>query len=178
MSNWEEAPNEVISIAEDLIRQFHPELGDANIAFVMKSEEKFKPKPYQKWAAASKIPAKLSSVLDYEFLIWVQMEIWNNLDSAQKKALIDHELSHCGVDDNNCPKMIPHDFEEFSVIIERHGLWRHSLVEMGKAAKEYIQGEIPDVDRVSITLASFKGKVGSLTGEQLEKLTGKFEKAK
>lgn len=180
MSTWEEAPNEVISIAEDLIHQFHSELRAANIAFVMKSEDegKFKIKPYQKWAVASKIPAKLSAILDYDFLIWIQTEIWNNLDSTQKKALIDHELSHCGFDENDSPKIIPHDFEEFSVIIERHGLWRHSLVEMEKAAKGYIQADIPDLDRVSMTLASPQGKIGTLTGDQLEKLTNKPAKAK
>jgi len=47
MSEWREAPYEVISIAEDLIRNYHIALLEGNIAFVMKSEEHFKLKSHQ-----------------------------------------------------------------------------------------------------------------------------------
>ena len=172
MSDWNEAPIEVINIAENIINKYHPELLKFNIAFVMKSEEKFKKKPYQKWAQASKIPAKLSAFLEYDFLIWIQEEIWEDLTDEQKRALIDHELSHCGEHENSnggvYPALIPHDFEEFSGVIKRYGLWRPSLVDMGKAVQGYVQPKFPNVEKIEIVTPS--GRVTTLTGDQLEKL--------
>ena len=147
MSEWAEAPDEVISNAKKLIEEFHPWLFRANIAFVMKSDKKFKIKPYQKWANCSKIPQKFEAFLDYDFLIWIQEEIWEKLSEDAKTALIDHELSHCGYNENDIPILIPHDFEEFSDVIQRHGLWRPSLVMMGEAVKGYVQPKLIRSDR-------------------------------
>jgi hypothetical protein len=171
MSEWVEAPEEVVNIAETLIQEHHPDLASADIAFAMKSEKKFKLKSHQIWAQASKIPAKLSAFVNYDFLIWIQWEIWEKLSDVQKQALIDHELCHCTIDET--PKIIPHEIEEFSVVIERFGLWRTSLRTMGKAAKDYIQNDLGYLEQ-KIELSTPGGKVVSLTGEQLDKLAEKI----
>jgi hypothetical protein len=176
MSEWNEAKPEVIEMAQTLIAEYHKEIRRANIAFVMKSDDKFKLKKHQKWAVAAKIPAKYDAFLDFDFLIWIQEEIWRLLNPDQRRALIDHELSHCGFDENDQPVIIPHDFEEFSAIIERHGLWRKSLKEMGKAASEYIQEELKMAEtKIEISSSVMPGKVASLTGAQLNQMANPLE---
>ena len=44
-----------------------------------------------------------------------------------KKALIDHELSHCILDDNDNWKIVGHDFDGFNSVVKRHGFWTHRL---------------------------------------------------
>jgi len=63
------------------------------------------------------------------------------------------------------PVMVPHDVEEFAEIVDRYGLWRSNLVEMGKAMKGYVQAEIPVVD-----ISAPNGKVFTLTPEQIKNL--------
>lgn len=41
----------------------------------------------------------------------------------QMDALLDHELRHCGFDQNGLPIIIQHDVEEFCGTVERYGLW-------------------------------------------------------
>ncbi len=179
MSEWNEAPKTVIEMAKRIIANDHPELMTASIAFVMKSEgeddqgrSRFKIKPHQTWAKAAKIPAKYDALMDFQFLIWIQEEIWDRLDYHQQEALIDHEMCHCGFNDNDAPSMIPHDFEEFSCVIERHGLWRKSLLEMGKAAQQYIQDDLKfDQTKNEISTSAAPGRVASLTGGQLKAMT-------
>lgn len=171
MSEWNEAPPEVIEMAQTIIAEHHKDIRRANIAFVMKSDEKFKLKPHQKWAVAAKIPSKYDALIDYDFLIWIQEEIWRMLDPDQRRALIDHELCHCGFNDNDEPAIIPHDFEEFSCVIERHGLWRKSLKAMGMAASSYIQEELKMAEtKIEISSSVAPGKVASLTGAQLNQM--------
>lgn len=166
MSEWTEAPREVLRMAEELIREFHNHLGDANIAILMKTDENPKHvSQYKTWAQASKIPPKFKTLLDFDFLIWIQEEIWVKLNEDGRKALLDHELCHCGYDLNEVPVMRHHDFEEFSAVIQRHGLWRKSLVKMGEAVNEYMQNPLFKND----TIVEFKsgGKVTTLSGDQL-----------
>jgi NADH:ubiquinone oxidoreductase subunit len=175
MSEWNEAKPEVIEMARRIIAEDHIELRRSNIAFVMKSDgtdsqgsRKRRKTPFKTWAQAAKIPAKYDALMDFEFLIWIQEEIWDQLSHEQREALIDHELCHCGYNENDVPTMIPHDFEEFSCVIERHGLWRKSLLEMGKAAEKYIQQEAK-FDKADIEIAA-GGRVSSLTGAQLKQM--------
>lgn len=88
--------------------------------------------------------AKKASDLDrelapYDFVIMVNQRFWGEANEAQRKALLDHELSHCEVslDDNGDPKrdekgrvvyrMRKHDIEEFSGVVLRNGIWKHDL---------------------------------------------------
>lgn len=80
-----------------------------------------------------------------DFIIEVALDVWGRMDPNTRKALIDHELEHCkgGVNPNS--KMFEadlrgHDFEDFSAILARRGLWTDGL----KAAQTAMQGEIFD----------------------------------
>lgn len=47
--------------------------------------------------------------------------------------------SHLGVDDDGGFCLVPHDIEEFSVIVQRWGLWRPSLITFGKICSYQVE---------------------------------------
>lgn len=80
-------------------------------------------------------------VSDYDFIILLNKEVWENEKFGYKrqKALLDHELCHAAQAydkhgkriKNNRGKYVfrvrKHDVEEFSEIVDRHGIWKHDL---------------------------------------------------
>lgn len=74
------------------------------------------------------------------FAIVISEPIWKYFDAAQRLALIDHELCHCGsrkdMDGNTVLYMIPHDLEEFRAVVERHGHWQTDVKQFAKSLAE------------------------------------------
>lgn len=119
---WREAPTWIIKLAEHLIRQFHPELEEARIAFIMRSEAS-KSNGLTTIGKAKKVSAELQIHIDYDFIVWLASDEFARLSAHQREALIDHQLCHLQwIDD--VAKITGHDFDgEFIEIIERYGLW-------------------------------------------------------
>lgn len=74
------------------------------------------------------------------FVITIYETYWRRMRDETKRAVIDHELKHCGasLDKWGDVKLwiVPHDVEEFSDIVERHGVkWRGSLASFDRAIK-------------------------------------------
>lgn len=130
MTTWTEATTEVINFARQCIDQWHPDLKSARIGFV------FRDKGTQSGgritiAQASKVSPKMQVFMDFDFIIWISEEDWSSLVSAQREALIDHELCHCiFYEDNNTAKMRGHDVQEFICVIQRHGMWSIDLLRL------------------------------------------------
>ena len=118
---WRPAPQHIIDLASRIIDQYHEELKEARIAFIMRSEA-----PNQGGRAtlgkAKKVSAESQVFMNYDFVIWLASDWWLRLSAKQREALIDHELSHCQWIEESA-KIRPHDVEEFAHIIERHGYW-------------------------------------------------------
>jgi hypothetical protein len=74
------------------------------------------------------------------FVIEVPAEPWSRLTHPQREALVDHELCHFWVsipeepDEDRRLVVLGHDLEEFTAIVERHGLWKPDLKSFAKAA--------------------------------------------
>ena len=151
-------------IGGELIAEYHLHLLDARILYLFTTQQR-KKCDRVRLASAHKFSALhryLSSVhiretpeasVDYgaDFLILIDREEWKRLSPRQQRALIDHELTHCarvekitdtGVEGHWAIR--GHDVEEFSDIIQRHGLWRQDLKNMAKAIE---QGTLPLEDR-------------------------------
>lgn len=67
------------------------------------------------------------------FLIEIAKDLWMGMDPATRRALVDHELAHCGINGEKICTM-PHDVEDFTAIVRRHGLWTPDLAALVKAA--------------------------------------------
>lgn len=145
MTDWINAPQKVIDLAQDLVDQYHPELQQARIGILFRSEAPVS-NGKATWGQALKVDGKWKPLLteELDFIIWLAFDVWDSvLDTRQKRALLDHELCHCKMTRGE-PKLRAHDIEEFTEIVHRHGLWRDSMKQFADA----IQGKLPIVPPV------------------------------
>jgi hypothetical protein len=157
MTIWSEPSSEVLDIARELIDQFHPDLKEAKIGFVLRDEAPVS-NGKQTCGKASKISDKLRSHLDLDFLIWIAEDVYTKFTPEQRRALIDHELYHCNYTDG-IPKMLHHDVEEFLPIVERYGLWNYDLLRGRGVLEKAVQESLPFVTE--------RGAVISVDPEQM-----------
>lgn len=142
------ATDEVGPIARGAIDDWHPHLGPIRIEYVFVLDA---PRKNGKvlWAQAKKIGG-LNAWLAQEklgeqpepaefFVIEVVKQIWDQLDEKSRLALLDHELSHCWVDDNGKLSIQAHDLEEFNAVVRRHGLWRDDVQLFFEAGADHRQ---------------------------------------
>lgn len=137
---------EIQTVAHDLIVNYHPHLVNARIEFlftdkISKSHGKVVWAKTQKVSGVSAFLSNMKWAQTYSekmeddslaynepfFVIMAPYEIWCKLDATQRKALIDHELTHIGVDDNDNLTLRGHDIEVFSDVVRRYGLWHGEL---------------------------------------------------
>ena len=125
-------------MSKQLIAKYHEHLINAKIAYLYKN------KPIVKGgrlviATAEKCNPKTKALCTYseegesfDFIITISYKAWNNLSDSQKLAVLDHELSHCMVSDDEKTgeplfQLISHDFEDFYSVIKRNKLYSKDL---------------------------------------------------
>jgi hypothetical protein len=62
----------------------------------------------------------------FDFAIIINYQEWNNLTDDQRKAVLDHELCHCKVEEDEKTGetkyvIVPHDLSEFALVLDRWG---------------------------------------------------------
>jgi predicted metallopeptidase len=150
MPEYEEA-TEVRSIANDLINKYHSNLRQAAIKYLYRDPA---PRSGGKTVLgrATKVSGKYKAVSGFDFIIEISKLHFENMDQDKKKALIDHELSHCYIDLEGKIKTISHDFEGFNSVLKRHGFWEADLELMGETAQQLelpFDNERPNLEVVS-----------------------------
>lgn len=136
---WLQVDQEVLDIAKQVIEDHMPELQDASIGFLFRETGPVS-NGRVTMGMAKKVDAQYQALgLDYDFIIWLAQDIYYSLNELQRTALIHHELCHCSFDDDDKPKMVKHDFEEFDVIIRLYGFWRPN----GARTIEAVQAALP-----------------------------------
>lgn len=75
------------------------------------------------------------------FVVEIAADIWKGLTPLARRALVDHELSHCEQDDDREPTLIGHDLEEFLSIALRYGPWRPGMHRFGEALQANLFAE-------------------------------------
>jgi len=134
---------EVEKIAKALIPEYHPELAEANIAYLFVSKT-IKSAGKEIGGKASKVSGPnqfLAGGVDFYLLI--SFPTWNSPDMSnnRKVALVDHLLERCtGEEDEDNGKMKwktrSPDVMEFSSILERRGAWTPELSDMVDVASQ------------------------------------------
>lgn len=156
-SKFDPAP-EVQQIAEELIPKYHQHLVDfdVRIRYVFANKTP-KSKGREVWGTCRKISG-LNAFLEGQgdgdepfFVVTISRDVWDVLPHDKKVALVDHELCHAWaevkqakeeadadaeIEQDNPVKLSvkPHDLEEFSCIVRRHGLWREDIEDFVDAA--------------------------------------------
>lgn len=135
------------AIAEALIPVLHPHLKDARIAYLWFEDKEKNGKTILGHAA--KANPKVRFFGEVEFVIEFNHTQWKEAGPLQLAALVDHELSHCGIevkDGEERPMMIAHDIEEFGPIVSRWGLWKTDLVAFASHVHKAVQLELFGTD--------------------------------
>jgi hypothetical protein len=128
-TEWERVPSAVVKLAEELIYEHHPNLLSARIGILFRSEAPVSGGK-RTLGQASTVNAKWKPLLreEYDFIIWLAADAWlGELTDHQRRALLDHELYHCHLNNEDKAEIRPHDIEEFAEIIQRYGFWRDDL---------------------------------------------------
>ena len=124
-------------IAEELIEQYHPRLIGLKIAHLLKVMPVPKPKKVQKQprqgkkitlAKTSKVSSKTNALAekDFHFVIEYGSLYWDQMEDNMKRALVDHELGHCGNDADGV-YLVNHSIEDFDFMILRYGCWKKDV---------------------------------------------------
>jgi hypothetical protein len=127
-------------IAKELLPKYHPSLVNCNIAFLYKNKS-IKQRGKEVVATAKKSGILLKAISDYDFIIIISYEAWNNLSDKQKYFVVDDALEHCFVDTDDSTgetvtKIVNHDFSGFSNVIKRNGILFEDLKIFANAVRE------------------------------------------
>lgn len=140
---------EVEEIAYTVIRRWHPHLAASEIRYLFRDGGAWNSGGKTVLAKAGKLGAQAQFLAgDADAVIIVDAARWEELNSDQRLALVDHELCHLvqatdkneaqvfQVDGRPLLRVRAHDVEEFVEVIQRHGLWDIDLVHAGKAIRQ------------------------------------------
>lgn len=155
-TEYTQAPESIMELVRTTVEECHPQLDGIRLAVVMK--EKATTRNHKKVLATTGKPsARMKPLLreSYHYVMVIAEDEWHELTMDQRKALIDHELCHCGFDDDGEPSIFGHDLEEFGAVIERHGLWR------GDAGERAIQEPLIRMGVTVGTITSDKQREGA-----------------
>lgn len=108
----------VISEKKALKRLGTPE---CRIAYLYSDKEK-KSKGRTVYADTEKISDKVKAVAPYDFIITFYRPSCAALSTEKMEILMHHELKHVGFEPGKPFFIVPHDVEDFSDIIEEHGM--------------------------------------------------------
>jgi Putative phage metallopeptidase len=147
---------EVARLAGPLISDHHRhlvDLGYVRIEYVMRDEAATS-QGRTIWGKARKVTGLNAFIAREEtgvvdlvdpdpfFVIEIAEDIWVTLNSRQRLALVDHELSHLQVSENDKGEMVlalvGHDVEEFGEIVRRHGLYKKDVEHFAKVCSDQL----------------------------------------
>lgn len=152
MTEWRAAPD-IAEIAKPIIESHHAHLLHYPVRFVYREPAR-KRNGAECWGTAEIVSGRFAHFVmtdeekameGQEYgpkMFWIEIceSAWDTLTDAQRKALIDHELCHCILEETEDGDLrmatVTHDIEEFNAIVERHGLWHDCLWHFGLTISE------------------------------------------
>jgi len=140
MLYWPCTEEWVLDVIKNLVSKYHTDIAQAKIGVIWK-EKASGDETNKKLATMSKVSEKQkASGVDYNFVMEIASDTWNDLTPEQRVSLIDHELCHAGCEEDETTSekkytIIKHDLEEFRSVVERHGFWRDSVTKFAETMK-------------------------------------------
>jgi len=143
----------VETMAQKLIPNYHAELSSARIRYVFVDKASMKSgKPVP--GKARRITGAMEFLTDADFVIEVAADVWNEMTSEQRMALVDHLLEYCtgeeDEEDAGAPmkwRLREPDVKEFGTILHRHGAWNENLANFVNIARQIGLSEIVEETR-------------------------------
>lgn len=129
---------------EEIIPKFHPDLADITVIFLATSKTRTSGGK-EVWAKTTKLsPSQKFLAGGADVQVLISADVWEErLTDTQKRALIDHELSHLVVveDEDTGDRTLryrAHDVEEFGGVLQRWGAWNSGVAEFAHIAAQQL----------------------------------------
>ena len=173
---------EPYAILEDVRYKWHRDIAEACIGIAWRENLEADKDGHiilGKCVKASDLQRELA---EYDFVILLNHDSWDDFSDEQKRALIDHELCHAApsMDEDNAMKRDErgrpvwrtrkHDIEEFQSVVEHHGCYKKDLERFAEGMARKRQTPLldqltADAEQCSISTGSkelWKGTAGDL----------------
>lgn len=141
------------AIARELVEQYHPHIIGYPLRIVFRSQSRKRGNRVTlgtaelitgrfAWFVMTDDEKGMEGQDSGHRMFWIEIaeDEWDGLSDLQRRALVDHELMHCTIEDDGDGGMVmtiaDHDVEEFEEIVRRHGLWKQDLWNFGLAIAE------------------------------------------
>lgn len=168
MTEWSEASQEIIHMAEKTVKEIYPNLQLARIGFVFRDEAP-KVAGLYKFGGVSKVSDQSKVYVDLDFLIWVSEKDWEAADTKTREALLDHLLCHCGGFPGQWKIRKP-EISEFAEVIGRRGLWNENLLKIDSALNHLVEHQGSLLSDAFDRITKRTGGVVSVSVDQVGKL--------
>lgn len=142
-----EATSETNALLKDMIQKHHPHLRDNEFLIMMKHGG-WKSKGKTKFSGVSVLNEAIRMVMEYDAILYLNADMWNQMADPQKRYVLDHALFGLDVKkdknkdvieaDDGRPllKTLPPDIEAFYAVITRHGAVSEDVKRLALAIKE------------------------------------------
>ena len=156
------ADEKIHALLREVADAHHPHLEEARILVLLR-DHGARRRGRDVLGTAAKASPKDKALLgeEVDFIVTLSAEHWHEMEYRERRALLDHELCHCGRDEIEKKVRDPetgrkttvtvynwamrgHDVEEFTAILGRHGAWRPELEDFARAARQLELFERPD----------------------------------
>jgi hypothetical protein len=130
---YTEAP-QVSALLSELVRRLYPHLVNAKLRCLF--AEKLGGRGRAKIARMSLVSGLWKTITGEDFVLIVNWELWKGMPLVKRLAVLDHELSHCGIDDHERYCLLEHDVEEFTAVVARWGAYREDVRRFGEVLRQ------------------------------------------
>ncbi len=155
----------VYAMLAELVREHHEELRSARFAIAWNLTWQPDADGRTKIGMCKRASDLDRELAAFDFVILLRKAFWKDdrVSDAQRRALLDHELCHAtrattrggdpAVDDRGRPvwRLRKHDIEEFSEVVDRHGMWSRDLENLADALRKNGVGPFVHCDRCALT---------------------------
>jgi hypothetical protein len=147
-SKFAPAP-EVEEVANEVIKSSQQSLRNAKILYLFRSGA-WKEKGRYMWGECRLVTGMGKVILEIladewglitatdlrellpQYVVTINKDGWDEMNDETKQALVDHELSHAFINEDGRPAILPHDYEDFLGVVNRHGAWNDVLIRLEK----------------------------------------------
>jgi hypothetical protein len=137
--NYWKCDDEIVEIAEEMIKLYHPDAAYSNICYLFRAEHSNTGGKII-LGTCTKQSDKLKILHGFDFIIEFAYDVWEQLTDIQQKALILHELKHIEITEGKEGqiklRLCKHDLEEFRDVVEIFGLYTQDLQQMASVIAE------------------------------------------
>lgn len=168
MPVYELAPEDIWDLVDELIHEFHRDLHQIRIV-CLTSDDSITSGGNITRFGVRKVPSWMTGFVEYDVAVWVEATMWNPRSDNEKRAIIDHCLSHLYLSESGVSIGKP-PVQEFPEVARRWGPWNSLLKSLSGAINQHEQMSLfdnvevdPETRTLTVNLDKEKANTDSVT---------------